>query len=300
MYNKYTLQEIQRKVIEILQNNNPMSSSEIAKELGINRITMSKYLDILYFQKIINNKKIGSVNFWYLDPGITNIDSKDENYLEIQQNLIAALLGGQKEVCDNIMLSLTNRTSNLKRIFTDICIPTLNTISELYDRGKIGKSEKIHLIRNLSNAIRILGNNTKLPNIRHENSQVVIISGDNDSNPICDMLEILTTRLGAKSTFIGNVENSIDPFFDIDLHRYIIKLTKRVRGKTIVIVVSNNETSIRFIHSALLESEMKEKKIQLLIFSSKSLKEKLDRHIPDSNLHGDFESLIAVIETSIK
>ncbi|MGD9533171.1 MAG: winged helix-turn-helix transcriptional regulator [Candidatus Nitrosocosmicus sp.] len=300
MYNKYTLQEIQRKVIEILQNNNPMSSSEIAKELGINRITMSKYLDILYFQKIINNKKIGSVNFWYLDPGITNIDSKDENYLEIQQNLIAALLGGQKEVCDNIMLSLTNRTSNLKRIFTDICIPTLNTISELYDRGKIGKSEKIHLIRNLSNAIRILGNNTKLPNIRHENSQVVIISGDNDSNPICDMLEILTTRLGAKSTFIGNVENSIDPFFDIDLHRYIIKLTKRVRGKTIVVVVSNNETSIRFIYSALLESEMKEKKIQLLIFSSKSLKEKLDRHIPDSNLHGDFESLIAVIETSIK
>lgn len=300
MYKKYTLQEIQRKVIEILQNNNPMSSSEIAKELEINRITMSKYLDILYFQKIINNKKIGSVNFWYLDPGITNIHSKDENYLEIQQNLIAALLGGQKEVCDNIMLSLTNRTSNLKRIFTDICIPTLNTISELYDRGKIGKSEKIHLIRNLSNAIRILGNNIKLSNIRHENSQVVIISGDNDSNPICDMLEILTTRLGAKSTFIGNVENSIDPFFDIDLHRYIIKLTKKVRGKTIVVVVSNNETSIRFIHSALLESEMKEKKIQLLIFSSKSLKEKLDRHIADSNLHGDFESLIAVIETSIK
>jgi predicted transcriptional regulator len=300
MYKKYTLQEIQRKVIEILQNNNPMSSSEIAKELEINRITMSKYLDILYFQKIINNKKIGSVNFWYLDPGITNIHSKDENYLEIQQNLIAALLGGQKEVCDNIMLSLTNRTSNLKRIFTDICIPALNTISELYDRGKIGKSEKIHLIRNLSNAIRILGNNIKLSNIRHENSQVVIISGDNDSNPICDMLEILTTRLGAKSTFIGNVENSIDPFFDIDLHRYIIKLTKKVRGKTIVVVVSNNETSIRFIHSALLESEMKEKEIQLLIFSSKSLKEKLDRHIADSNLHGDFESLIAVIETSIK
>src|ERR1044072_115124 len=101
MYKKYTLQEIQRKVIEILQYNNPMSSSEIAKELGTNRITMSKYLDILYFQRIINNKKIGSVNFWYLYPGITNVDSKEENLLEIQQKLIASLLAGQKEVAEN-------------------------------------------------------------------------------------------------------------------------------------------------------------------------------------------------------
>lgn len=299
MYRKYTLQEIQHKVIEILQNNNPMSSSEIAKELGTNRITMSKYLDILYFQKIINNKKIGSVNFWYLNPGITNIDSKDENYLDIQQKLIAALLAGQRDVSENIMLSLMNRNSSLRKVFTDVCLPALNTILEIYDRGKIGKTEKIHLIRNLSNAIRILGNNTKLSNIRHENSQVVIISGDDDSNPICLILEILTIRSGAQAAFIGNVENSIDPFFDIDLQRYIVKLSKRVRGKTLVVVVSNSETSIRFIHSALLESEIKEK-IQLLIFSPKSLKDKLTSYISEPSLHTDFQSLINDIEARIK
>jgi len=299
MYKKYTLQEIQRKVIEILQNNNPMSSGEIAKELGTNRITMAKYLEILYFQKIINNKKIGSVNFWYLYPGITNIDSKDENYLEIQQKLIAALLSGQKEVSEKIMLSLINRNSNLRKIFTDVCLPAVNTISEIYDRGKIGKTEKIHLLRNLSNAIRILGNNTRPSNVRHANSQVVIISGDNDSNPICNILEILMDRLGTESAFIGNVENSIDPFFDIDLQRYIIKLSKRVQGKTLVVVTSNSETSIRFIHSALLESEIKEK-IQLLIFSPKSLREKLVSHISASSLHSDFEGLINDIETRIK
>jgi hypothetical protein len=275
-----------------------MSSSEIAKELGTNRITMSKYLDILYFQRIINNKKIGSVNFWYLYPGITNIDSRDENYLEIQQKLIASLLSGQTEVSENIMLSLINRTSNLRKIFTNICLPALNTISEIYDRGKIGKTEKIHLNRNLTNAITILGNNVKISNVRRENSQVVIISGDDDSNPICNILEILSARIGAQSAFIGNVENSIDPFFDIDLERYIIKLSKRVGGKTLVVVVSNNETSIRFIYSALLESEIKEK-IQLLIFSPKS-KEKLVNHISPSSLHSDFDALINDIEKRIK
>ncbi len=71
MYKKYDLSDIQKRVIDLLQNNNPMSSSEISNKLGTNRITMSKYLDILFFQKILKKKKIDAnrVNFWFLDPG---------------------------------------------------------------------------------------------------------------------------------------------------------------------------------------------------------------------------------------
>ena len=65
-----------------------MSSREISNKLGTNRITISKYLDILYFQKILNKKKIGSVNFWFLEAGIINFNLKDVNYLEIQQILL--------------------------------------------------------------------------------------------------------------------------------------------------------------------------------------------------------------------
>ena len=36
----------------------------------------------------MNKKKIGSVNFWFLDPGIINLDLKDENYIDLQQKLI--------------------------------------------------------------------------------------------------------------------------------------------------------------------------------------------------------------------
>jgi len=57
MYKRYTLSDIQKEVIKLLKDNNPMSSTEISKKIGTNRITISKYLDILYFQKIINKKK---------------------------------------------------------------------------------------------------------------------------------------------------------------------------------------------------------------------------------------------------
>ncbi len=297
MYKKYDLSDIQKRVIDLLQNNNPMSSSEISNKLGTNRITMSKYLDILYFQKILNKKKIGSVNFWFLDPGIINLDLKDENFLEIQQKLIESLINGQKEITDNIVLSLINRNINLRKIFTDVSFPVLNTILELYNRGKIGKTEKIHLLTNLSDSFRLL-RNTIYTNNNYDrkfgNCLLAIVSGDDESLPICIMIDILTRREGLNPTIIGNVENLIDPFFDIDFQRYINKLSKRSRGKTRIIVVSHNETAIRFLHSALINIDAKEK-YQIIIFSNKLMKEKLEKSV-SSPIYSDIELFLSELE----
>jgi hypothetical protein len=297
MYNKYDLGNIQRKVIDLLQNNNPMSSSEISSKLGTNRITMSKYLDILYFQKILNKKKIGSVNFWFLDPGIVNLDLKDENLLEIQQKLIESLINGQKEITDNIVLSLINRNINLRKIFTDVSFPVLNTILELYNRGKIGKTEKIHLITNLTDSFRLLRNiiNTNNGHDRKfSNCLLTIVSGDEESLPICIMIDILTRQEGLNPTIIGNVESLIDPFFDIDFQRYINKLSRRAKGKTSVIVVSHNETAIRFLHSALVNIDVKEK-YQVIIFSNKLTKNKLEESV-SSPIYSDVELFLTKLE----
>ena len=296
MYKKYDLSDIQKRVIDLLQNNNPMSSSEISHKLGTNRITMSKYLDILYFQKILNKKKIGSVNFWFLDPGIINLDLKDENFLEIQQKLIESLINGQKEITDNIVLSLINRNINLRKIFTDVSFPVLNTILELYNRGKIGKTEKIHLLTNLSDSFRLLRNTIYTNNNYRKvgNCLLAIVSGDDESLPICIMIDILTRREGLNPTVIGNVENLIDPFFDIDFQRYINKLSKRSRGKTSIIVVSHNETAIRFLHSALINIDTKEK-YQIIIFSNKLMKEKLEKSV-SSSIYSDIELFLSELE----
>ncbi|WP_458747128.1 hypothetical protein [Candidatus Nitrosocosmicus sp. T] len=297
MYKKYDLYDIQKGVIDLLQNNNPMSSSEISNKLGTNRITISKYLDILYFQKILNRKRIGSVNFWFLDPGIINLDLKDENFLEIQQKIIESLINGQKEFTDNIVLSLINRNINMRKIFTDVCFPVLNTILELYNRGKIGKTEKIHLLTNLTDSFRLLRNNIKTnsnSNRSFSNSLLVLVSGDDESLPICIMIDVLTRRDGLNSTIIGNVENVIDPFFDIDFQRYINKLSKRVKGKTTIIVVSHNETAIRFLHSSLINQDGKEK-YEIIVFSNKAMKEKLEKSV-SSPIYSEIEPFLSKLE----
>ncbi len=276
-----------------------MSSTEISKKVGTNRITISKYLDILYFQKIINRKKIGSVNFWFLDPGITNFDAKDENYIELQQKLIISLINGEKEVSQNIILSIINKQINLKKIIIDIFLPVLNTLFELHSRGKIGKTEKIHLITNLTESLSLLRNsNVNYDNSAHKNMLLVIVSGDDDSLPICNMIDIYAKKIKINSTVIGNVEKYIDPFFDIDFQRYINKISNRNKEKIYICIVSYNETSIKFLSAALSEIEQTNK-IKTIVFSTKKIIEKFEKSFK-GNVITDMATLIDIIEIEIK
>ena len=299
MYKRYNLSDIQKEVIELLRNNNPMSSTEISKKIGTNRITISKYLDILYFQKIINRKKIGSVNFWFLDPGIVNFDTKDENYVELQQKLIISLINGDKEISQNIILSILNKQINLKKIIIDICIPVLNTLFELHNRGKIGKTEKIHLVTNLTESIGLLKNcNVIHESSIHRNMLLVIVAGDDDSLPICSIINIYAKKIKINSTVIGNVEKYIDPFFDIDFQRYINKLLNRNKEKICICIISYNEMSVKFLSAAADEIEQASK-VKTIVFSTKKIIEKYEGNFK-GNFIDDIASLIGMIESEVK
>ena len=295
MYKRYNLSDIQKAVIELLQDNNPMSSTEISKKIGTNRITISKYLDILYFQKIINKKKIGSVNFWFLEPGIININSKDVNYNDVQQKLLVSLTNGEKEITENIVLSITNKRTNLNRIMIEVFFPVLKTLFELHNRGRIGKTEKIHLITNLTESINLIKNSIILnENSTKRNSILIIVAGDDDSIPICHMIKIIAKKNRINSIFIGNVEKYIDPFFDIDFQRYIRKILNKSNDKIYVCLCSYNETSIKFISIALKEYEFMER-INTIVFSNTITREKIQDSLKDRILF-DFTNLLETIE----
>ncbi len=297
MYKRYNLSDIQKEVIKLLQDNNPMSSTEISKKIGINRITISKYLDILYFQKIINKKKIGSVNFWYLEPGIINFDLRNGNYIDLQQKLIISLINGEKEISENIILSIINKRVNLKKIILDICFPVLNTLFELHNRGKIGKTEKIHLMTNLIESINLLKNcNIINEHSGKRDSLLVIVSGDDDSIPICNMINIYAKKIRLNSTIIGNIEKYID------LLRYINQLFNTNKEKLYVCIISHNEMSIKFLYSTLSGSELKER-VHTMIFSTKSIMEKVENEFKNefkNNITSDLATLIETIEKEIK
>ena len=127
---------------------------------------------------------------------------------------------------------------------------------------------------------------------------LVIVSGDDDSIPICNMINIYAKKIRINSIFIGNVEKYIDPFFDIDLQRYINKLFNKSKEKVFVCIISYNEMSIRFLSLALSEIEFKER-VQTIIFSNETTKEKTES-IFKENIISNFGTLIETIENVVK
>ena len=49
MYRRYTVEEVKRRIINVLQSDNTgLSGVELARKTGINRMTITKYLDLLH------------------------------------------------------------------------------------------------------------------------------------------------------------------------------------------------------------------------------------------------------------
>jgi Mn-dependent DtxR family transcriptional regulator len=145
LYRRYTIDEIKNKVIETLKNHEEgMSSIELADAVHVNRMTITKYLNILSAIGLIKRKKIGSINIWTIEAGVANIEFP-LNYLHLQQKFITSLVGYNKKELSKVLLNIIYSDTDVLKILKEIIIPSSNTIKGLYDRGRLGKTELIYL-----------------------------------------------------------------------------------------------------------------------------------------------------------
>jgi len=248
VFRRYTLDEVKRKIIDALQGaGTGLSGIELADRTGINRMTITKYLDILHAMGLVEKKRIGTVNVWFLESGVADIEFP-VNYIQVQQKLISVVLAGEEEQARRILLSVLNSSVDQIRVITDIVLPTVNSISELYTRGKVDKTERAFLLNLMTELVDLIKFNTR-PSNRKMNAQVLIVAGSDDRIHLAKSAAILFHILGWDSLYIGNVQEQIDPFFDIDFQRYISRVWAKKRGIMIICIFSTGEGPLRFLSS---------------------------------------------------
>ena len=249
MYKRYTLEEVKRKIIYVLQDNHTgLSGVELAEKTGINRMTITKYLDILSTIGLIKKKKTGPVNVWFLETGVQDLEFP-ANFIEVQQKFLDAVLQGDENQSRRILISIMNSSSDQVKLLTDIVLPTVNTINELYNRGRLGKTERISYLNSITELLDLLKFNVQSIEIK-DNAYAIAVAGSEDRMYYARGGAIALQILGWSSSYIGNVEQHIDPFFDIDLQRYITKVWNKKDGVMLICIYSSEESSLRFLLSA--------------------------------------------------
>lgn len=271
MYRRYTLDEVKHKITSLLQGNSAgLSGVELAEKTGINRMTMSKYLNVLLTLGLVRRKKAGPVNIWYLNSGITDLEFPI-NYLEIQQNYMTATFQNDPDKSHGVILSALNSTPDKIKVLSEVIIPTYNTLNELYDRGRLGETERTSILTTLADTIELIKFNSQVESTM-QNAHVLFVAGSEDRIVLAKSGALELKMLGWNSSYIGNVERLIDPFFDIDFQRYIIKSWNEKRGLMIVCIFSSQESSLRFL--SLAASSLKSKlkgELYTVIFTTSEL-----------------------------
>lgn len=248
VYRRYTLDEVKRKIVDVLQGaSTGLSGIELADRTGINRMTITKYLDVMHAMGLVKKKKTGNVNVWFLETGIADIEFP-VNYIQVQQKLISAMMAGEEEQARRILLSVLNSDVDQVRVLTDVVLPAVNTVGELYSRGRLDKTERAFLLSLTMELIDLVKFNVR-PSEQKANANMLAVAGSDDKVHLAKSAAVAFSALGWDSLYVGDVEEQIDPFFDIDFQRYISRMWGNKRGLMLVCIFSSGEGSLRFLSS---------------------------------------------------
>ncbi|MDQ3999184.1 MAG: winged helix-turn-helix domain-containing protein [Thermoproteota archaeon] len=257
MYRRYTLDEIKRKIIDVLQSagGTGLSGVELADRIGINRMTITKYLDVMHAMGLLKKKKIGNVNIWFVQIGVADIEFPID-YIQVQQKLISSLVAGDEDHARRILLSVMNSNVDQVRVMTDVVLPAVNTIGELYSRGRLNKTERTFLLNLTMELIDLVKFNVR-PKEQKANAYALCVAGSEDRVHIAKGAAVALLARGWDSSFVGDVGEQIDPFFDIDFQRYLLRLWSNKHGLMLVCIFSSGEGSLRFLSSTAKEMKGK-------------------------------------------
>ena len=248
MYRRYTLDEVKRKIIDALENaGTGLSGIELADKTGLNRMTITKYLNVMHALRLVKRKKVGTVNVWFLETGVADIEFP-VNYGQVQQKLLGFALAGEEEQARRLIVSVLNSNVDQVKMLTDVMLPAINTINELYSRGRIGKTERIHLSSVLGELVDLVKFNAH-PTESKMNAHVICVAGTDDMIHLAKSASIAFSVLGWNSKYVGSIEQDMDPFFDIDFQRYLSRVWGNRRGILLVCILSSGEGPLRLLAS---------------------------------------------------
>jgi hypothetical protein len=172
----------------------------------------------------------------------------------------------------NLVYNLVSNDVTKTYLLTDVILPTLKIIDDLYSRGRIGESERLTtnaFVNDLVVLIRLIPPDST----KKLKAYSLSVAGSEDSVSVAKVSSVLMHLSGWNSLFMGNVETTIDPFFDIDIQRYIVKTFGNKKGLIAIIIFSNSESSLRFLCNAIRNLKSRfTGDLRFLVFTKEDLK----------------------------
>ena len=262
----YRSEEIREKLIEALADSKiGMSGVEVSERLGINRITMTKYLKVFAAEGLLHQKNIGNLTLWSLEPGQESYDFPAD-YFRVAPQFLDLLLKYSENRAYALIRNCLRSRASVEKLVSEVIVPAISTVDRSFDGGKIGSSEQRFLQNIISNSLQIFN---QLPAESNPKKSIIVISADQQSSLLSEAATS-ALRFGNWSVFhLGDMSSAINVLFDLDFQKLLGKISRQKSGITAVLVFSSTEEGLNFFSDSIRSIRQKSKKPLRLILCGK-------------------------------
>ena len=272
----YSTEEIRQKLISLLDDDiSGMSGIEISEKIGINRITMSKYLKVFAAEGLLRQKNIGNVTLWFLEPGQESFIFPDD-YFKVASQYIEYLIKGTEDQVFSLIRNCLHSGGTVNRLILEVIFPSIEYVKKLFDDGKIGTSEQNLLMNTISNSLQIFN---QIQVVSDPKKNIVVIASDAQSRLDSEAASSVYHSAGWKVSHLGDMSSSINVLFDLDLQKLIGKIWKQKSGILVIVVFSKTDEGLNFFADSInqiIEKSGKQMKLALCGKVSKKTKIRSD------------------------
>ena len=282
MVKGYSTEDIRQKLIFILDGSETgMSGVEISEKVGINRITMTKYLKVFAAEGLLRQKNIGNVILWFLEPGQESFDFPDD-YFKIGPKYIEYLIKGTEEQVFSLIRNCLRSGASVNQLLIEVILPAIEEIQTLHDDGKISTSELKLLQNTLFKSLHIFH---QLPIVSDTRKNVVVIAADSSSLPLSETASAAYHSEGWRVSHLGDMSSAINVLFDLDFQKLISKVWKQKPGILVVVIFSQTQEGLNFFADSINPIREKSgKRMKLALCGEISKKTKIKADLISKNI----------------
>jgi len=292
----YDTEKIREKLIDALsQSKTGLTGIEIAKKLQVNRVTMSKYLKIFAVEGLIKQKNIGSVNLWFIEEGVGQLNFPAD-FFQVKSKYTEYVLSTSSHEANNLIRTALHSGANPAKLVSEVIIPAIDAIENAYDNGKIGKSEKNYLDGIISTSVSLI---TFSAEEIDPKKNIIILATDYQNSLLARAASAAFQAEKWKAFLLGDMSSAIDVLFDIDLQRFLNRVWPKRDGVMIITIFSSTEGAIKFFSQAIDASKTKfGKNLHLAICARVSKKTKITADFVSDNVETLLQWCQTVFESS--
>ena len=258
----YLAEEIRQRLISILRDSDTgMSGVGISESIGINRLTMTKYLKVFAAEGLLRQKSIGNVTLWFLEPGQESFSFPDD-YFKVAEMYLEHLTKCSKDSVYSLVRNCLHSGASASRLALEVMIPASAEVQKMYDAGKIGSAEQSLMRIILSESLQIF---VQLPVTADTKRNVIVLAADSQSVIFSEAASAIYHAEGWRVWHLGDMSHAVDVMFDIDLQKLVGRVWRKKSGLLAVVVFSDTYEGLNFFADSVNPARKKSNRIKLAL-----------------------------------